>query len=244
MSEALFVFVKKLHEQSVELLRDVRFNAGLQLDRLILGNYASMIEFCGAMIVLINGAAYVALPIVFRSFIEAYVHLKNGLADENYVHHYAASHAKFWTQLLEEREAPNPFLAEIHSSAARASALARHEEKLAELKAMGFPEVTVRTRFERVGLLHFYESVYKFESDSVHSSLQALSGRHFDLEDGRLTLSLYKQRSLENCEARLDVTAAALMDATQKIHERYNSGHEKEVGELSEELAKLRATDS
>jgi hypothetical protein len=37
MSQELFDFVKKLHDESVELLRDVKFNAALPSDRLILG---------------------------------------------------------------------------------------------------------------------------------------------------------------------------------------------------------------
>ena len=49
----LLRFIKKLHDKSVELLSDVRFNVGLRQDRLILGTYASLIEFCGATVTLL-----------------------------------------------------------------------------------------------------------------------------------------------------------------------------------------------
>jgi len=101
-----------------------------------------------------------------------------------------------------------------------------------------------RPRFERLGMLDVWESVYEFESDSAHSSLQSLVSRHFELKDGRLELALYKERSLEDCVGRLDSTSAILLDATQKIHDRYNSGPKKEVIVLGEEFEKVRLTYS
>jgi Family of unknown function (DUF5677) len=242
MSQELFDFVKKLHDESVELLRDVKFNAALPSDRLILGTYASMIEFCGATVILIDGGGYIALPLVFRSFVEAYVHFSNVMKDATYVDHYNASHHEHWTKVLKEREEPNPFLAGIHSHGERASALRRHEEELARLKAAGVEPLNIRSRFERVGMLAEYQSVYLFESDYVHTSLQALMGRHFELNEGRLGLALYKARSLEDCLTRLDGTAAILLAATGSVHELYKSGREKDVAALSQEFGKLQAT--
>jgi len=43
---------------------------------------------------------------------------------------------------------------------------------------------------------------------------------------------------------RLDTTSAILLDATQKIHDRYNSGPKKEVIALGEEFEKVRLTYS
>jgi hypothetical protein len=244
MSKDLLAFVKRLHDESMELLRDVRFNVGLRSDRLILGTYGSMIEFAGATLTLIDGNSFIALPLVFRSFIEAYVHFINTTRDQNYVNHYEASHHEHWIKVLKDRDEPNPFLAEIHSHAERATRLKEHEAELARLKAANLGPLLIRTRFERAGLLDLHQSVYLFESDGVHTTLQALIERHYELNDGRLGLSLYKPRSLEDCSSRLDGTAAGLMDATQKVHERYNSGRLEYVSDLSEQFAKLRATYS
>jgi hypothetical protein len=237
----LLGFIKKLHDKSVELLSDVRFNVGLRSDRLILGTYASLIEFCGATVTLVDANGHIAVPLVFRSFLEAYVHFINATNDENYVNHYEASHHEHWIKVLKERDEPNPFLAEIHSHAERANKLKEHEDELARLKGAGFGPLLTRDRFQRAGQLDVYQSVYLFESDAVHTSLQALLERHHELTEGRLELTLYKERPLDEFMARLDGTAAGLLDATQKVHDRYKSGRTKDVGALSEEFAKLRA---
>ncbi|MBK5198713.1 MAG: hypothetical protein JJE37_10615 [Methyloceanibacter sp.] len=242
MSKELLTFIKKLHDQSIELLRGVTFNAGPQSDRLILGTYASMIEFCGATLILVNGNGYIAVPLVFRSLLETYVNFTNAIADLNYAKHYDASHHKHWIKVLKETDEPNPLLAGIHGHAERANALKRHQDEFAKLKQAGVEPLDIRSRFERAGMKNEYESVYVFESDSVHTSLQALMERHFELKDNRLGLALYKPRSLQDCLGRLDSTAALLLDASQVVHARYKSGREKDVEALGHEFQKLRAT--
>ena len=192
MSQELLGFVKKLHDQSVELLRDVRFEAGLRSDRLILGTYGSMIEFCGATIILVDKSGYIALPLVFRSFLEAYVHFTNAMNDPAYVDHYDASHHEHWIKALKERDEPNPFLAQVHGHAERANRLREHEDELGRLIAAGNRPLSIRAKFERAEMQAEYESIYLFESDYVHTSLQALMERHFEMNEGRLKLALYK----------------------------------------------------
>jgi hypothetical protein len=165
------------------------------------------------------------------------VHFLNGMKDENYVNHYKASHHEHWVRVLKERDGPSPFLALFKSLDEQGERLREHEDELAKLKAAKFAPLFVKTRFERAGLLDVHQSVYHFESDGVHTTLQALMERHFEIVEGRLEISIYKERALKDQLSRLDSMAACLVDAMQKLHERYKSGRSKEVGELSDEFA-------
>jgi len=131
---------------------------------------------------------------------------------------------------------------EIHSHEECAAALKRHEDELKRLKKEGFGVIPISARFDRVGMSNEYNSVYRFESDGSHNSLQASISRHVELDQNDFELALYKERSLDDYRSRLDSAAALLADATEKIHERLKSGRQKEVRSLSEELASIRAT--
>src|SRR5207342_3390439 len=129
-----------------------------------------------------------------------------------------------WIKVLKRSQDPNPYLAGIHDHADRDTVLQRHEAELQRLKEEGFPPLKIVTRFERAGMADEYRSIYRFESDGSHNSLQALIGRHVELGEEGFALALYKERSLNDYQTWLDSTAGLLMDATQRIHERLMSG--------------------
>ena len=240
MSKELLVFVNKLHDHSLELLRGLTFDKRFEADGLIVCLYASMIELTGGTVVLAGQDRWSALSAVFRTFLEAYVDFRNVLADPTYIKNCYARRHETWIKVLRQGEEPNPYLAGVHGHADRPAALQRHETELQRLKDEGFPPLKIITRFERAGMADEYRSVYAFESDGSHNGLQALISRHVESGQNDFGLALYKERSLDDYQTRLDSTAGLLLDATQRIHERLKSGHQKEIGALSNELADLR----
>jgi hypothetical protein len=242
MSKELLIFVNKLHDHSLELLRGVTFDKRLEADGYIVCLYASMVELCGGIVTLVERDKRTALSAVFRTFLEAYVDLRNILEDPAYIKNCYALHHKNWIRALRNSEDPNPYLAGIRDHADYDAVLQRHESELQRLKDEGFPPMKIVTRFEKVGMANEYRSVYHFESDGSHNSLQALISRHIEMGENGFGLALYKERSLHDYQAVLDSTAGLLMDATQRIHEHLRSGQTKEIEALAEELSQLRGT--
>jgi hypothetical protein len=241
MSEPLLAFVKKLHDHSLELLRNVTFDKRLEADGYVVCLYASMIELGGGIVTLIERDRRTALSAVFRTFLEAYVDFKNVLEDPTYIKNCYARHHADWLRVLKHSRNPNPYLAGIGAHADRDAVLKRHDTELQRLKKEGFAPLKIVERFERAGMGDEYRSIYHFESDGSHNSLQALIGRHIELGENGFGLALYKKHALDDYAAILDSTAGLLMNATEKIHERLKSDRRKEVGALSAELAKLRS---
>jgi hypothetical protein len=177
---------------------------------------------------------------VFRTFLEAYVDFKNMMENPAYIRNCYARHHDDWIKVLRNSNDPNPYLAGIRDHADYDAALQRHEKELQTLKDEGFQPLKIVNRFEKAGMMNEYRSVYHFESDGSHNSLQALIGRHIELGENGYGLALYRKRSVDDYEAILDSTAGLLMDATQKVHERLGRDHKKGIQALSEELANLR----
>jgi hypothetical protein len=241
MSKKLLVFLNKLHDQSLELLRDLTFDKRLEADGYVVCLYASMIELAGGIVVLVEKDRWTALSTVFRTFLEAYVDFRNILADPTYIKNCYARHHEGWIKVLRDDAEPNPYLKAIHGHADRDAALQRHKSELERLRKEGFPPLNIFARFERAGMLNEYRSIYAFESDGSHNSLQALISRHVELAENNFGLALYRERTLGDYLTHLDSAAGLLMGATQQIHERLNSKRGKEVQAFNEELTTLRA---
>lgn len=238
MSKELLLFLDKLHDQAIELLRSVHFDKRPHRDGYVVCLYASMIELCGGIVVLISRDRKTSVSPVFRTLLEASVDFKNALQDSTYVKHAYAQHHKDWIKVLSEQ--PNPFLAGILGHDSRDAALERHKEDIQKLKDQGIKPLKIVEKFDRAEMADEYRSIYHFECDAAHNSWQSLLGRHFKEADNDFELTLYKERSLGDYTTYLDSAAALLLDATGKIHERFNSGEQHRVEELRQELSALQ----
>ena len=238
MSLELLAFLNKLHDQAVEFLRDVRFDKRPDRDGYAVALYASIIELSGGVIVLVSRDRKTAVSPVFRTLLEAYVDFKNAMQDASYIKHAYAQHGKDWIKVLSER--PNPFLAGILGHEQRDSTLKRHKRDVAKRGGEGVKPLKIADKFDRAKMADEYRSIYHFESDAIHNSWQALLSRHFEKLGDDFQLALYKKRSLDDYGTYLDSAAILLLDATIQIHERFKSGHQKQVDALRQELATLR----
>lgn len=220
--EQRFAFLAKLHEQVIELLRDVNFDKNPHRDGYLVCLYASLIELCGGVVTLIKNDRRTSVSPVFRTFLEAYVDFKNAAADRSYVKHSHARHHRDWIRVLNPKRSDNPFLADILSHEQRDASLKKHETELKKLEEQGIRPLRVDQRFERAGMADEYSAIYHFENDSTHNSWQAMICRHFEEAQGGFRLALYKPHELDDYETYLDGTAALLLDATAIVHQELN----------------------
>lgn len=228
---------KKLHDRSIDLLSGVVFDKRPKRDGYCL--YASMIELCGGILVLVERDRKTAVSPVFRTLLEAYVDLRNALQDPAYVEHTLARHHKDWIKVLSHGE-KNPFLAGVIEHRDRDEALERHRQELEKLQRDGIRPLKPNERFKQAGMAEEYVSIYHFESDATHNSWQAMIARHFEKTEEDFELALYKRHTLDDYTTHLDSAASLLLDATERIHERFESAQKQEVGRLREEFDKVR----
>jgi hypothetical protein len=236
-------FLGQVHDQSLELLRGVSFDKHPRRDGYLVCLYASMIELAGGIVLLVHNDRKTAMSPVFRTFVEAYVDLKNVAEDRIFVEHSFARHHKDWIKILGANGESNRFLGEVNAHEKRQEALKRHERELEKLRDQGVHPLKVAERFARAGMSDEYFALYHFESDAIHNSSQALLGRHVEETRGDdFGLTLYKQRSLEDYDSYMDAAAVLLLDATRIVHEQINSGKQDDIQRLSQKLDAIRPT--
>ena len=234
----LLDFLKSIHDQLLDLSRDITFDKKHQVHFSRIALYGTLIEFTGAIINLIENRGRIAVPSAFRSFLEAAVELRNLNRDPSYVEHMYASHMDQWLNVLREAKKGNPYLSKIGAEPNLDELIAKDETNLTALRAKG--PLKVFQRFERADMVEEYRSMYNFLSCDAHSDIRALVSRHFEEGSSDFNLVLYKDEPLESFAATLDSTAGLLLEASLETHKAFGSNHVARVEALLAELKTLR----
>jgi hypothetical protein len=237
---AFLKFLKSCHDRLLELVPSIRFDKKHQAQFARIALYASLIEFTGAIISMIENRGRVAIPSAFRSFLEAAVELKNLSADQRYIEHMYASHMDQWLRVLKEARGKNPYLAGIGGLPELDQLIKKDEQALEALVAKGKRPLNVYDRFERAGMLAEYRSLYNFLSCDAHSNVRALVTRHFEETEGDFDVVMYKDAPLESFDATLDSIAAFLLEASTEIHKAFDTKQEAAIEAIVQELEAVR----
>ncbi|MGM0988799.1 MAG: DUF5677 domain-containing protein [Pseudomonadota bacterium] len=162
-------------QKSLELAKHLKFDKKHPWHRSLVALYGALIEYSDSLIHLVEYKKPVAIPVIFRSLIEAYVDFKNLAEDRRYGYHMEASYAKEWLRVLENADGSgNPYLAEIGEDPQRAAQVQEQSEKLAQLKANGFEPLSHFSKFQRAGMAEEYRSIYNFLCSHSHNNIRSL----------------------------------------------------------------------
>ncbi|HEV2900820.1 MAG TPA: DUF5677 domain-containing protein [Pseudaminobacter sp.] len=127
-------FLKKLHNEAMRLLSQVKFDKRVEQDRLVVSLYMSMMEQAGSIILLVDRLKEAGVSAIFRSMLEAYVDLKNLTNDAGYVDHLNAKYYGEWLKLMRAgRNSDNAFLAGLKDETEFDKHFGEMEAKLADL---------------------------------------------------------------------------------------------------------------
>lgn len=237
----LFTFLKRLHDDLLELSSHLRFDKTdpWQLDLIFF--YSSMIELSAGITILLKNSSYVGIPSLFRTLIETFVEFKNLEKDQHYRFYIEVSYLEQWLRVYKDaKKGLNPYLDGI-GKLDLDEIIKGIQQRLDELKARGFVELRVAQKFKIAGMTDFYNSVYNSLCADSHSNLRALIQRHAGISEKDFNVILYKNETIESFLSTIDTTCALLLDASLKIHEHFDANGQERVGELSQEFQKLRA---
>ncbi len=80
----IFDFLKKSHNDFLEFSKEIVFDKRHPLHFNLIALYGSLIELSGSMIILLEKNAKIAVPSIFRTFLETYVEFHNLVRDPKY----------------------------------------------------------------------------------------------------------------------------------------------------------------
>jgi hypothetical protein len=235
-------FIKRLHDESIRLSRDIVFDKRHPRHLYLVGLYGSIIELTGSLTALIELKYWTGAPPVFRSLLEAYVEFANLQSDAKYDYYMEANNHEQWLKVLKEaRDHANPFLEGISKYDNLDDQIQEHEKELKKLKAKGYNPLNVFERFEKAGMVKEYRSLYSFLSGDSHSDIRALIDRHLEINNNDFTVHYYKDKHLTHLLPILDSTAGLLVNASQKIHQYFETESESELENWVRELNEIRS---
>lgn len=236
-------YLKHVHDDCLRLLPRIKFDKGHALHFALLSLYGSLIELAGCILILMDNRGRLAVPSVFRSFLETYIDFHNLVRDPKYGYYMDASDEKEWLRVLKaSRDTKNPYLSGFTAMPNLAEIMAKTEDELFDLKARGFDPLSIRTKFQRADMLAEYESFYNFLCAEAHSSKRAFISRHAEIGTGGYELVVYKNGPDNEYVEYLDSAADLLVSATTSIHEKFETDAVEEVVAFRKALDAIRAT--
>jgi hypothetical protein len=197
--------------------------------RNLIALYLSLIEYSDALINLIENEKSIAVPVVFRSLLEAYVDFKNLSEDKAYGYNMEANYAYNWLKSLEEASKnKNEYWALTASEPNLNAAIQEQKDKLAELKAKGYQPLSVFDKFKRAGMIEENKSVYKYLCSHSHNNINSFTERFFVFNDAKndFEITLFKEQEDDEFDSYLSTGCAYLRNGSHNIHAVLETGYE------------------
>lgn len=237
-------FLRQTHDLSVELARPLTLEGLNAQRRAALLLYGAIVELAGAFTLLCEQGSWVGAPSVARSCLEAALDFQNALDQPDYINRLEAT--CLWEHLKRLRAARdqnnNPYFADIRQGANVDQLIANEERRLDELTQAGIRRLQIQERFGLARAQDMYRSIYSLLCDESHNALVKLYARQF--EGGRLQFALYREQTVADNLAIIDLVAGVLSLATQRIHELLQTPNVEQAREPLRQLATIRAAYS
>jgi hypothetical protein len=235
-------YLGDLHDQCLELCKQLRFDKQHKLHFALVSLYGSIIELVGCMLILIKNNAKLGIPSLFRTFLETFVEFHNLVRDPKYGYYMEASFFKEWLRVLNvAREAQNPYLSGISSLPNLPAIISDQESQLHDLKTRGYKPLIIREKFKRANMLEVYTSFYNFLCTESHSNKRALINRHMNISANGYELVFYKNEPDNRYLCYTDFAAGLLVSATVSIHDYLESPARSQVKDFQQQLDSIRS---
>lgn len=202
----------------------------------------TILENSSACFALILNNHYTAVPILIRNIMEAHIDLLNICKDENYK--YILLYI-FLNEKIRESEfatKDNPFTTLIYNLPEYKEQLCSYEKEFKELKLTVKEKHTrIKYRFKSVDK-NLY-TIYMWLCHRSHNNLDALEERHFNIEENRFELSVFRNAKESELYIYIDAISGILVKSIMTLFE-YLQIENNKVNELGSLLEEIRASYS
>lgn len=205
--------------------------------------HGSILENSSACITLLINEEWNSVPPLLRNLLEGYVDLVNVCKDLDYLKIMQSSFLTEQSRVLKkaiESGDTNPYLEALSNSDGIEGHYDKVVAELTELRESGFGKLGIRDRFERVGLVGMYESVYALLCQHSHNNLNILEGRHLEEHNGELKVSYFQPWSSDDMIPYIDTIAGVIKGSLKEVGSILEIDSELDIGGIEGELVKLR----
>lgn len=182
--------------------------------------YGTILEIAYGCIALLEKKQITALPILLRSFLEAYADFRASVEDSEYYKNLYAAFLKEKLRLMNNanKNQQNPYLAGLAQTLDIDTEKTNLEAEMGKYKKENRGPLENRDRFEKGKLEYEFQSMYWLLCLHGHNNLSALEDRHIEKQSGDYNVVLFKEEDPEDLVRYLDTLIAILIDSTERIH--------------------------
>ena len=209
----------------VELLK---FDKTHKWHQTLVSLYCSIVEYSDTLIKLNEEKKSIAMPLLARSMLEAYIDLVNLADDKSYGYNMDASYLHEWLRLVKATSENNPFLEGVSDVDGYPEQIARWETELAKLKKNGFGKLNNFERFEKAGNINEYRSIYNILCSYSHNNIRALIDRHYEIngDQSGFELTVFKEYNEDDNIHIMQTGEGCLQTGSFIIHNVLNTGYQ------------------
>lgn len=234
-TEALF----SAHETAINLLEKVTKVEDESGDEIFVAMMATLIEYANTGLLLASKKTAAGDDSVFRSFLEAFVDLKNLSGDAHYKYVLLFDYHDQWRKLLKSAAGGNPYLEGIAADGGLDERIGDHEQQLRWLKRKNIKPLNKIQKFKKAEMEAEYRSIYNFSSGEAHNNMRALFRRNLDFNENGWVVRI-NQWSEDRCIPRFDAYAGLLIRAAELTNLRFALGADEQIEGATQKLSAAR----
>jgi hypothetical protein len=225
----------KLKVKVLDHMEYLKFDREHPWHRNMICLYCSVIEYSDSLIHLDKEKRSVAIPLVARALLEAYVDLKNLCENEEYGYNLEAGFLFEWLRVTKEAgRLNNPYLDGLAASDGFEDQVTQWEERLQELKDRGNANLNQFDKFKLADMENEYRSVYNSLCSYSHNNIRALIDRYIEVNDDQTDFKvvMFKDQADDENENYLDLGQGCLNKASYLIHDKLETGYAKVFNDI------------
>ena len=211
--------LRKLYKSAYTDLSKLRFDKSHAWHRGLVIFYLSIIEYTDTFIALHLLEKPVAMPIVCRTLLAAYIDFKNLHDDPKYGYRLEAAQLKEKLSLLQgSKDTENVYLNGVAEFRDQEE---KWQSELDGFIAKGHKPLNQYEKFALAGKLHEYKAIYSDLCSHSHNNLSSLSQRYVDSKDndGNFSLVVFDNFEANEKEHLIQLVYICLMDSSARVHQ-------------------------
>jgi len=234
-------FFEKEIEEVLSLASELKFDPNHALHQHVISLYGSVIELSSSIKVLYKSGHYSTIPVVLRTILEAFVDLRNLCQDPKYGYSLTINSNKESLKFLKAaKDDQNVYAEMIARDPDIDHHIANFKKKNESLKANGNKGMNIRDKFRKADMLDEYLTIYNMLCAGTHNDIRALRARHIVIGKDSFSLEFFKNEDTEAMYESLGIASELLLRATYEIHGLLDSGKDKELQSLRDDLNQIR----
>jgi len=243
--EKLLVLLQQVVDEAQSKLAELSFDKDAEQQLYSVCLYSTILDMSLSCLTLLEEQRVAAVPILLRSFLEAYVDFINVIKDESYVRmKYAAyleERIKIHKNILGNQTSPYfKDLTPLPDS--QRGSLKKDQVELEQLKKEGKGPLNVWERFKRADLQNEYKGIYPLLCSHTHNSLSVLEDRHLEEQGSEgYCIVLFKKAKEEDLLKFLFTLGGVMINSSIVIHRLLKGPLVEEMQKFWEELEALHS---